>query len=468
MSIKKKINKLYQNFSKTDFFTKLKTDEIRNGISKKIIYKINKKRKEPKWMLKLRLKAFKIWLTMNEPHWLNCKYNNIDYQKLNYYSAPKKKKQKFLTKEVKLTFNKLGILNQKKIAVDAIFDSVSVKTTFKKQLLKLGIIFCSFNEAIIKYPSLIKKYLCSVVNINDNFFSTLNTAVLSDGTFIYIPENTICPINLSTYFRINSKNTGQFERTLIILKKNSFLNYTEGCSAPIRKKYQLHAAVVEIILYKNAEIKYSTIQNWFPGNFKYKKGILNFVTKRALCKKKNSKISWIQIEAGSYITWKYPSSILLGKNSISNFYSISFTKFHQKSDTGTKVIHIGKNTKSTIFSKSIAIDNSINTYRSLVKIDKNAHKAKNFTQCDSLIIGKKSSTHTFPKIHTKNKNICIEHEASSSYIKDEQIFYLLQRGINYQKALSLIINGFCQNIIEMLPIEFAIEAKEILSMNFKY
>ncbi len=468
MSKKKNIFKKLFKY-KEGFYTKLKTKEIKKGINKNIIKKISKIKKEPSWMLKIRLKAYKIWKKMNEPHWLNAKYKKINYQNYKYYSAPKKSKKKnngdFFTKKVEHTFNKLGILKKK--AVDIIFDSVSVKTKYEEKLSKLGIIFCSFNKAIKKYPKLIKKYICKVVPINDNFFSTLNTAVLSDGTFIYIPKNIKCPIELSSYFRINSKNTNQFERTLIILKKNSYLEYLEGCSSPTRKKHQLHAAVVEIILHKKSEIKYSTVQNWSLGNKKQKGGIYNFVTKRCLCKEKKSKISWIQLEIGSSITWKYPSTILLGNNSLSNFNSISITKLNQQSDTGTKVIHIGKKTKSLIFSKSISMNHSKNTYRSLIKINKKSNKSKNFTQCNSLIIGNNCSSHAFPKIKSKNKNSVIEHETSSTYIKDEQIFFLQQRGINYNDSISMIIQGFCKNIINLLPLDFSLEIQEILYNNLK-
>ncbi len=444
------------------FTTKIKNDSIQKGINTKIIKKISKKRKEPKWMLKLRLKAYRIWKKMKEPHWLNGKYNKIKYNKYKYYSIPKNNIHS--KKNIKKTFKKLGIpINKNKnIAVDAIFDSISIKTTYKKELLKkFGIIFCSFNEAINNYPNLIKKYLCKVIPINDNFFSTLNTAVLSDGTFIYVPKNIKCPINLSSYFRINS-NIGQFERTLIILKKNSSLNYIEGCSASIKKNHQLHAGVVEIILSKNAKIKYSTIQNWFPGN--PKGGVFNFVTKRALCKGKNSQISWIQLEIGSAITWKYPSAILLGDNSKGNFYSISLTKSNQQSDTGTKMIHIGKKTKSFILTKSIATDKSKNTNRSLVEIKKKSKKSKNFTKCDSLMIDNNCSVFTQPYIKSQNKYASIEHETSSTYIKKNQIFYLMQRGIKKNNALSMIINGFCQNILDKLPLEFILEAKEIFNI----
>ncbi len=444
------------------FTTKIKNNSFQKGINQKIIKQISKKRKEPQWMLKLRLKAYKIWKKMKEPHWLNGKYKKIKYNKYKYYSIPKNNTHS--KKNIKKTFNKLGIPihKNKNIAVDAIFDSISIKTTYKKELFKkFGIIFCSFNEAIHNYPNLIKKYICKIIPINDNFFSTLNTAVLSDGTFIYIPKNTKCPINLSSYFRINS-NIGQFERTLIILKKNSFLNYIEGCSASIKKKNQLHAGVVEIILSKNAKIKYSTVQNWFPGN--PKGGIFNFVTKRALCKGKNSQISWVQLEIGSAITWKYPSAILLGNNSKGSFYSISLTKSNQQSDTGTKMIHIGKKTKSFILTKSIALDKSSNTNRSLVKIKKKSKKSKNFTKCDALMMGNNCCVFTQPYIKSHNKYASIEHETSSTYIKKNQIFFLMQRGIKKNNALSMIINGFCQNILDKLPLEFILEAKEIFNI----
>ncbi len=455
------INKIKNINYKYGFKTKIKSDQIKKGLNKNIIIKISKKKKEPKWILNLRLKAFNIWKKTKEPTWFNGKYKKINFEKYKYYSAPIN--EKFSNKNINKAFKKLNVpIYNKNIAVDAIFDSISIQTTYKKKLLKLGIIFCSLNEAIRKYSKIVKKYIYKVVPINDNFFASLNASVISDGTFIYIPKNVKCPINLSSYFRINTKNIGQFERTLIILKKNSYLNYTEGCSASIRKKHQLHAAVVEIIIYDNSEVKYSTIQNWYTGNKKTGGGILNFVTKRALCKGKNSKISWIQIETGSSITWKYPSSILLGMKSISNFYSLSITKFNQQSDTGTKVIHIGKNTKSNIFSKSIAMDESKNTYRGLVKINEKSYNSKNFTKCDSLIIGKKSSTYSIPYIKVKNKSSEVEHESYISYIKENQIFFLLQRGINKNDALSMIINSFCQNILEILPIEYSLEIKKNL------
>ncbi len=449
------------NMYQQGFKTKIKNDYFPKGINKKIIKIISQKRKEPIWMLEIRLKAYKIWKKMKEPHWLNGKYNKIKYKKIKYFSKPQEKS--YIKKNIKKTFNKLGVLRKNSnLGVDAIFDSVSIKTTYKKKLYnKYGIIFCSFNEAIQNYPKLVKKYICKVIPINDNFFSTLNTAVLSDGTFIYIPKNTKCPINLSSYFRINA-NVSQFERTLIILKKNSSLEYIEGCSASIKKYNQLHAGVVEIILSQNSKIKYSTVQNWFPGN--PKGGVFNFVTKRALCKGNKSQISWIQLETGSAITWKYPSTILLGNNSKGSFFSISLTKLKQQADTGTKMIHIGKKTKSFILAKSIATDKSINTHRSLVKINRKSKKSKNFTKCSSLMIGNNCCIFTQPYIKSQNKYSYIEHEASTTYIKKEQIFFLMQRGIKKNYALSMIINGFCQNILNKLPPEFILESKTIFNI----
>ncbi len=449
--IKKKIkNKLY--------FKKIIYKEIKKGINKNIIKKISNKRNEPNWILKIRLKAYKIWKKTNEPKWFNGKYKKINYKKYKYYSYPKiNKKQK------KNILKNLNIF-KKNIGIDTILNSVSINTSYEKKLLKLGIIFCSFNKAIRKYPILIKKYMFKVIPINDNFFSILNTCVFSDGTFIYIPKNIKCPIDLSSYFRINKSNLGQFERTLIILEKNTYLNYTEGCTALIKKKMQLHSAVVEIILKKKSFIKYNTIQNWYV-NKKNNRGVLNFVTKRALCLGYKSKIYWTQIEKGSAINWKYPSSILLGNKSISNNYSISMTKNKQQSDTGNKIIHIGKKTKSLIISKNISNNYSSNTNRNLIIINKNSNKSKNFTKCDSLLLSNKCSAHTFPTIKIKNNSSIIEHEASSNYIKELQIFFLLQRGINKNNAISMIINGFCENILKMLPSEFYIESKEMLFIN---
>ncbi|MFI4847298.1 MAG: Fe-S cluster assembly protein SufB [Candidatus Makana argininalis] len=476
-----------KKYYKEGFFTFIKTKKFPYGINNKIIYEISKIKNEPKWMLYFRLKSYKFWKKMKEPHWIKGYYKKINYNKINYYVRPiidnNKKKinenntkssnnknyENFLTNEIKYTFDKLGvpIINKNnKFAVDAIFDSVSVYTTYSNKLEDLGIIFCSFSHAIKKYPFLVKKYLGIVVPYYDNFFSALNSAVYSDGTFVYIPKNTKCPIELSTYFRINSDKTGQFERTIIIADEGSYVSYIEGCTAPDRNKNQLHAAVVEVILFNNSEVKYSTVQNWFSGN-KPNIGILNFVTKRAICKGKNSKMSWIQSETGSSITWKYPSVILYGDNSCGNFYSVSITNCYQQADTGTKMIHIGKNTKSTIISKGIASGKSSNTYRSLVKIMPKATNSKNFTQCDSMIIGKKCGVYTFPSIKSSNNSSIVEHEATTSSIEDDQLLYCNQRGINIDNAISIIANGFCKEIFSELPLEFVIEAKKILSINLK-
>ncbi len=449
--------------SKIKFFNKeyknifnFKNNKFNLGINKNIIKKISKIKNEPNWILKLRLKAYKIWKKKKEPKWFNGKFKKINYQKYKYFSYPKINKS-----NIKDILNKLNI-NKKNIGIDTIWDSNSINITYKKKLLKLGIIFCSFSQAIKKYPKLIKKYMCKIINIKDNFYSALNTCVFSDGTFIYIPKNIKCPIDLSSYFRINTINIGQFERTLIILKKNSHLNYIEGCTAPINISNQLHAAVVEIILYKKSKIKFFTIQNWYPGN-KYKKnGIINLVNKRAICKGYKSKITWIQIEKGSYINWKYPSTILLGNNSQSNFYSLTLTKFKQQSDTGTKIIHIGNNTKSIIISKNISLDKSSNTYRSLVKINKKSYNSTNFTKCDSLLLNNNSKIYSFPSVKSNNNTSKIKHETIFSYIKKKQLLFLLQRGINYNNALSILINGFCENILKMLPYEFYIETKSML------
>ncbi|ADD79588.1 Fe-S cluster assembly protein SufB [Candidatus Riesia pediculicola] len=474
------------------FSTPVLSDKTNLGINEKIIYQISKKRKEPDWMLNFRLESYKKWLKMKEPHWLNGYYPKINYQKYFYYSSPiqkrdnpnsgilKKsfknqntlrdnKKYNLLNQEIQKTFEKFGISFKKKstIAVDAVFDSVSVFTTHRKDLEDLGIIFCSFNQAIRKYPELVKKYLGSVVPNDDNFFASLNSAVASDGTFVYVPKYTKCPIELSTYFRINEKNTGQFERTILVADKGSELSYLEGCSAPIRKNYQLHAAVVEVIVHEDAKVKYSTIQNWFPGKIGEKNGILNFVTKRALCKGKNSNMSWIQSEIGSAITWKYPSVILKGDNSVGEFYSISLTNGDQQADTGTKMIHIGKNTSSTIISKGIACGKSINSYRGLVKILEKSDFSRNYTQCDSLLVGKKSSSHAFPLITVKNRTAQLEHEATTSKISEEQIFYCSQRGINQENAVSMIVNGFCRDVFFRFPLEFSAEAQELLKTNLE-
>ncbi len=432
--------------------------EFKKGINKKTIIKISKKRNEPNWMLKIRLKAYKILNKKKEPKWFNGKYKKINYQKYKYYSYAKinKKQKKNILKDLNIF--------KKNIGIDTILNSTSINTSYEKKLLKIGIIFCSFNKAVKKYPSLIKKYMFKVVPINDNYFSILNTCVFSDGTFIYIPKNIKCPIDLSSYFRINKSNLGQFERTLIILENNTYLNYIEGCTAIIKKKQQLHSAVVEIILKKKSYIKYCTIQNWYV-NKKNNKGVLNFVTKRALCLGYKSKINWIQLEKGSSINWKYPSSILLGNKTMSNYYSISITKNKQQSDTGNKVIHIGNNTKSLIISKNILLNFSNNTNRNLIIIKKNSNNSKNFTKCDSLLLSNKCKFHTFPTMKITNSNSIIEHESNSNYIKKSQLNFLLQRGIKKNNAISMIINGFCKNILSMLPLELYLETKEMLFVN---
>ncbi|QJC37452.1 Fe-S cluster assembly protein SufB [Enterobacteriaceae endosymbiont of Donacia thalassina] len=461
---------------KEGFFTKLKNEKFIPGINLDIIHKISKIRNEPKWMLNFRLQGYYSWINKKEPHWLNGFYKELNYQNYVYYSAPlydiklnNDIKNKYLTSAVKKTFNKLNIPieNNSNIAVDAIFDSVSVITTNQKKLLNKGIIFCSLNNAIKNYPELVQKYLGSVVPANDNFFAALNAAVASDGTFIYIPKNTYCPIDLSTYFRINEKNIGQFERTILIADENSYVNYIEGCSAPIRNNTQLHAAVVEVILHKNAQVNYSTVQNWFAGNTKNEGGILNFVTKRAICKGENSKMSWTQSETGAAITWKYPSVILEGDNSKGEFFSVSLTNGKQQADTGTKMIHIGKNTRSKIISKSISTEYSKNTYRGLVYINKSAENSRNFTQCDSLLIGSKCSTHTYPTLKILNNTAQVEHEATTSKIEEEQIFFCLQRGLNIENAISLIVNGFCKEVLVKFPLEFAVEAQKLLSIHLE-
>ncbi|MXP50966.1 Fe-S cluster assembly protein SufB [Pantoea sp. SoEX] len=477
---------------KEGFFTELETEVITQGINENIVHEISEKRNEPKWMLDFRLEAFYTWLKMEEPHWLQGHYNKINYQNYIYYSTPscnncetplnytnfedkskyseKKNNKNYLTKAVENTFNKLGvpIREGNQVAMDAIFDSVSVATTYRDELFnKYGIIFCSFNEAINKHPDLVRKYIGSVVPINDNFYASLNSAVASDGTFVYIPKGIRCPMELSTYFRINAANTGQFERTILIAEADSYVSYIEGCSAPIHKSNQLHAAVVEVIIHDNAEVKYSTVQNWFPGH-QGKGGILNFVTKRALCEGKNSKMSWTQSETGSSITWKYPSCILKGDNSVGKFYSVALTTAYQQADSGTKMIHIGKNTKSTIISKGISAGKSKNTYRGLVKILPNAKNARNFTQCDSMLIGRDCSSHTFPYIENATNTAHLEHEAKTSRIGEDQMFYFLQRGISEENAIMMIVNGFCKDVFSKLPLEFAVEAQKLLSISLEH
>jgi len=446
------------------------------GLNENIIQLISKKKREPEFMLEWRLKAFHYWQKMTEPHWANVKYNHIDYQDIIYYAAPKKKPQLKSLDEVDPelidTFDKLGIpLEEQKrlanVAVDAVFDSVSVATTYKEKLSELGIIFCSMSEAIQNHPELVKKYLGTVVPSTDNFYAALNSAVFSDGSFCYIPKGVRCPMELSTYFRINAADTGQFERTLIIADEGSYVSYLEGCTAPIRDTNQLHAAVVELIALENAEIKYSTVQNWYAGDKTGKGGIYNFVTKRGICKGRNSKISWTQVETGSAITWKYPSCILLGDNSIGEFYSVALTNNFQQADTGTKMIHIGKNTKSTIVSKGISAGRSQNSYRGLVRISNKAENSRNFSQCDSLLIGDKCGAHTFPYLEVNNPTAKVEHEATTSKIGEDQIFYLSQRGISKEDAISLIVNGYCKEVFLELPMEFAVEASKLLSVSLE-
>jgi Fe-S cluster assembly protein SufB len=465
---------------KWGFITSVDEDRLPNGLNEEIVRAISIKKGEPEFMLEWRLKAYRYWATQEkeqaEPKWANVKYPPIDYQALSYYSAPKKKPElKSLDEvdpEILSTYAKLGIpLHEQKllagVAVDAVFDSVSVATTFKAKLGEAGVIFCSFSDAVKNHPELIKKYLGSVVPVTDNFFAALNSAVFSDGSFVYVPKGVRCPMELSTYFRINAANTGQFERTLIIADEGAYVSYLEGCTAPIRDENQLHAAVVELIAHDNATIKYSTVQNWYPGDKEGKGGIYNFVTKRGKCLGKNSKISWTQVETGSAITWKYPSCILQGDNSVGEFYSVALTNNYQQADTGTKMIHIGKNTRSTVVSKGISAGHGQNTYRGMVKILKGATGARNYTQCDSLLIGDKCGAHTFPYIEVKNASARMEHEASTSKIGEDQIFYLQQRGISKEEAVAMIINGFCKTVFRELPMEFAVEAQKLLSISLE-
>ncbi len=474
------IQDLTQQEYKWGFVTSVDEDRLPPGLNEDIIRAIAAKKGEPEFMLEWRLKAYRYWASLEqkqaEPKWANVKYAPIDYQGLSYYSAPKQKKElKSLDEvdpEILETYAKLGIpLHEQKllagVAVDAVFDSVSVATTFKAKLAEAGVIFCSFSEAVRNHPELVKKYLGSVVPYTDNFFAALNSAVFSDGSFVYVPKGVRCPMELSTYFRINAQNTGQFERTLIIADEGAYVSYLEGCTAPIRDENQLHAAVVELIAHDNATIKYSTVQNWYPGDKEGKGGIYNFVTKRGAARGKNSKISWTQVETGSAITWKYPSCILQGDNSVGEFYSVALTNNRQQADTGTKMIHIGKNTKSTIVSKGISAGFGQNTYRGQVKILKGAQGARNYTQCDSLLIGDKCGAHTFPYIEVKNSSARMEHEASTSKIGEDQIFYLQQRGISKEEAVSMIINGFCKAVFKELPMEFAVEAQKLLSISLE-
>jgi len=462
---------------KYGFVTDIESDMIPRGLSEDTIRLIVEKKNEPDWMLEFRLKAYRHWLTMTEPkHWPNLNYPDINYQDMIYYSAPKQKPTKASLDEVDpellKTFEKLGIpLQEQKqlagVAVDAVFDSVSVATTYKAKLKKHGVIFCSFSEAIREYPDLVKKYLGSVVPTNDNFFAALNSAVFSDGSFCFIPKGVRCPMELSTYFRINNAESGQFERTLIVAEEGSYVSYLEGCTAPKFDRNQLHAAVVELIALDDAQIKYSTVQNWYAGDADGVGGIYNFVTKRGKCAGRNSKISWTQVETGSAITWKYPSCILQGDNSIGEFYSVALTNHAQQADTGTKMIHLGKNTRSTIISKGIAAGRSNNSYRGLVKVMPKAENSRNYTQCDSMLIGSDCGANTFPYIEVMNNSSAVEHEASTSKISEEQLFYLQQRGISQEDAVSLIINGFCKDVFLQLPMEFAVEAQRLLGMKLE-
>ena len=471
-NITKLVNKTYQY----GFSTNIEKDIIKKGLNEQTVTLISKKKQEPEFLLEFRLKAYKRWKQMSEPEWAYLKFPQINYQEIVYYSAPKSKKKlqdlNEVDPELLQTFEKLGIsLTEQKrlanVAVDVVFDSVSVGTTFQDELSKYGIIFSSISEAVHHSPELIKKYLGSVVPIGDNYFSALNSAVFTDGSFCYIPEDTICPLDISTYFRINDENSGQFERTLLIAEKNSQVNYLEGCTAPQYDTNQLHAAVVELVALENATIKYSTVQNWYSGNEYGKGGIYNFVTKRGLCAGLNSKISWTQVETGSNITWKYPSCLLIGENSKGEFYSVALTNNYQQADTGTKMIHVGKNTKSRIVSKGISAGNSKNTYRGLVNITNKALGARNYSQCDSLLIGNQSNANTFPIISVQNSTTKIEHEASTSKIGEEQIFYFLQRGISIEKGIELMISGFCRDVFTELPLEFAAEADRLLSLKLE-
>jgi Fe-S cluster assembly protein SufB len=458
------------------FETELETDTLPKGLGEHTVHAISERKGEPEWMLEWRLKAFRAWTAMAEPAWPNVHYPAVDFQGISYYSAPKQKKKleslDEVDPEVRRTFEKLGIpLEEQKllsgVAVDAVFDSVSVATTFKAKLGELGIIFCSFSEAVRDHPELVRKYVGSVVPHTDNFYAALNSAVFSDGSFVYVPKGVRCPMELSTYFRINARETGQFERTLIVADEGAYVSYLEGCTAPMRDENQLHAAVVELVALDNATIKYSTVQNWYPGNKEGVGGIFNFVTKRGKCAGVNSKITWTQVETGSAITWKYPSCILQGDNSVGEFYSVAVTNNHQQADTGTKMVHLGKNTRSTIVSKGISAGLGQNTYRGLVRIGKGATGARNYSQCDSLLIGDRCGAHTFPYIEVKNPSASVEHEASTSKIGEDQIFYCRQRGISTEDAVNLIVNGFCKEVFRELPMEFAVEAQKLLGVSLE-
>jgi len=461
---------------KYGFYTDIEADEIPAGLNEDVIRLLSAKKNEPEWMLEYRLNAYRIWQTMTEPTWPNVSYKSIDLQSIKYYSAPKQQKVidslDEIDPELRRTFERLGIsLNEQKrlsgVAVDAVIDSVSVATTFKKDLFERGIIFSSISEAIREHPELIKKYLGSVVPVKDNYYAALNAAVFSDGSFCYIPKGVRCPMELSTYFRINAAGTGQFERTLIVADEGSYVSYLEGCTAPMRDENQLHAAVVEIFAHERAEVKYSTVQNWYPGDKDGKGGIYNFVTKRGLCFGDNSKISWTQVETGSAITWKYPSVVLRGDNSIGEFYSVAVTNNMQQADTGTKMVHLGKNTKSRIVSKGISAGRSQNSYRGLVDISKRAENARNFSQCDSLLLGDRCGAHTFPYIEVKNSTASVEHEATTSKIGEDQLFYCNQRGIPTEQAVALIVNGYVKEVLNQLPMEFAVEAQKLLEISLE-
>jgi Fe-S cluster assembly protein SufB len=472
-TIEELANREYQ----AGFVTEIEADQAPRGLNEDVIRLISAKKNEPAFLLEWRLKAFRHWLTMKEPRWPNVHYPPVNYQDIIYYSAPKPKKKLAnmdeVDPELRRTFEKLGIsLEEQKrlnnVAVDAVFDSVSVATTFKDKLAELGVIFCSFSEAVQNHPELVRKYLGSVVPYNDNFFAALNSAVFSDGSFCYVPKGVRCPMELSTYFRINAKETGQFERTLLIAEEDAYVSYLEGCTAPIRDENQLHAAVVELVAVgRNSQIKYSTVQNWYPGDKEGRGGIYNFVTKRGKCAGENAKISWTQVETGSAITWKYPSCILQGDNSVGEFYSVALTNHKQQADTGTKMIHIGKNTRSTIVSKGISAGNGQNTYRGLVKIMKGATNARNYSQCDSLLLGDRCGAHTFPYLEVRNPTAQVEHEASTSKIGEDQIFYCKQRGLSTEDAVNLIVNGFCKQVFLNLPMEFAVEAQKLLGVSLE-
>ena len=462
---------------KYGFVTDIEMETAPKGLNEDIIRFISAKKEEPDWLLEWRLKAYRHWLTMDEPDWAKVGYDKIDYQDLHYYAAPKNidrpKSLDEVDPELLKTYEKLGIpLKEQEllsgvVAVDAVFDSVSVATTYKAKLTEMGVIFCSISEAVREYPEIVEKYIGSVVPYSDNYFATLNSAVFTDGSFVYIPKGLRCPMELSTYFRINAENTGQFERTLIIADEGAYVSYLEGCTAPQRDENQLHAAVVELVALDNSEIKYSTVQNWYPGDENGKGGIYNFVTKRGACRGENSKISWTQVETGSAVTWKYPSCILQGDNSIGEFYSVAITNNAQQADTGTKMIHLGKNTRSTVISKGISAGRADNTYRGLVKIMPKAEGARNFTQCDSLLIGNKCGAHTVPYIESRNPSARVEHEATTSKISEDQMFYCMQRGLSSEAAVSLIVNGFCKEVMKELPMEFAVEAQKLIGISLE-